>query len=731
MLILFKPWRSPLDLKNRDQSWSEALDSTAFDDFHTSIIRNIGIFNECRDARDQQSANRGDRPTLSHSITGDGPFEMSDDDFVSNSIVSEAMEIVAADIANVHNEVEAPTRHSEAQALLGCVLPQSPIEDARDAGCLAFDEATKNQIHDDSTYIRQLKKAKRPLHTLVDDEDDSITGNFPNIPYSEPVTDLSILGQASSNTPTHTRPETSGILTNAADVARCVVEQFHLQSNPEQLRAFNIIVKHLIDQDDQLLMYIGGVGGTGKSHVIKAIVRYFELRGQRDQLLLSAPTGAAAVLIGGATIHSLTLPTSRTVNLEALANLWRYIRLLIIDEVSMIGANLMALISNRLGQARAGLPTEGYHFGKISVVFLGDFGQLRPVTDTSLFDSKLLGAISSPSTVNTEDGQMAMQGASAWRQVETVVELQLNHRQAQDPEYAALLLRIREGRALKSQDVDNPNKTDAAVLRSRVFNRVRATDPTFKERLIDTPFIVGRKELRDDLNIQILTAAANALHQQVHNYYSLDRWHRSPLEPDLQAAVWRTNTTISDDRMGALPLFEGMKVMLMENVALSHQLVNGAEGVVHSILYDIDDYDHRFAKVCYVHFPNCGFQLPHLPRDVAPIIPTSTSFKHNKRTEISRLQLPLLPGYAYTDYKSQGRTLPRAIVDLKTANSLQGAYVMLSRVTSLQGLTILRDFKNIKIEKPLSDDLRKELTRLRKLDGLTKLEYEQGNIGSV
>ncbi|KAJ7656087.1 hypothetical protein DFH06DRAFT_899129, partial [Mycena polygramma] len=49
---------------------------------------------------------------------------------------------------------------------------------------------------------------------------------------------------------------------------------------------------------------------------------------------------------------------------------------------------------------------------------------------------------------------------------------------------------------------------------------------------------------------------------------------------------------------------------------------------------------------------------------------------------ICREQLPLLPAYAYTDYKSQGRSLKWVIVDLNGCHSLQSVYVMLSRATS-------------------------------------------------
>ena len=92
---------------------------------------------------------------------------------------------------------------------------------------------------------------------------------------------------------------------------------------------------------------------------------------------------------------------------------------------------------------------------------------------------------------------------------------------------------------------------------------------------------------------------------------------------------------------------------------------------------------------------------------------------------VTRSQLPLLPEYAFTDYKSQGRTLDKAIVDLQTAKNLQSVYVMLSRVRSLSGLAILRPFLPEKVVGRPSQELRRELHRLSVLDGITTARYER------
>ncbi|KAJ7741068.1 hypothetical protein B0H16DRAFT_1216883, partial [Mycena metata] len=77
--------------------------------------------------------------------------------------------------------------------------------------------------------------------------------------------------------------------------------------NEEQMRAVYIVAEHfLFGMEHQLLMYIAGVGGSGKSYIIKAIVQFFQKCGVSETMMLSAPTGCAAVLINGYTIHALT-----------------------------------------------------------------------------------------------------------------------------------------------------------------------------------------------------------------------------------------------------------------------------------------------------------------------------------------------------------------------------------------------------------------------------------------
>ncbi|KAJ7699718.1 hypothetical protein B0H16DRAFT_1349062, partial [Mycena metata] len=86
-----------------------------------------------------------------------------------------------------------------------------------------------------------------------------------------------------------------------------VIEDLNIGDNAEQVRAVRLVTEHfLFGMEHQLLVYIAGVGGSGKSFIVKAVLEFFRRCGVSDSMMLSAPTGCAAVLIHGYTIHALT-----------------------------------------------------------------------------------------------------------------------------------------------------------------------------------------------------------------------------------------------------------------------------------------------------------------------------------------------------------------------------------------------------------------------------------------
>ena len=90
--------------------------------------------------------------------------------------------------------------------------------------------------------------------------------------------------------------------------AQAIVEEIIVKFslNKEQEQAFRIIVNHASSLTaPPLKMYLGGMGGTGKTQVIKALITWFMCRIEAHHFAVVAPTSNAAANIGGSTYHSL------------------------------------------------------------------------------------------------------------------------------------------------------------------------------------------------------------------------------------------------------------------------------------------------------------------------------------------------------------------------------------------------------------------------------------------
>ncbi|EMD30677.1 hypothetical protein CERSUDRAFT_27674, partial [Gelatoporia subvermispora B] len=127
--------------------------------------------------------------------------------------------------------------------------------------------------------------------------------------------------------------------------------------NEEQRRAFVIAARQLhYKYEEPLCMYLDGMGGTGKSRVLLALIYFLEKRGERGQLLVLAPTGSAACLVDSYTYHS-ALGIGQNADKKTLVNQFQIAKIrerhggvdmIFIDEVSMISCNDLYQISSQL-----------------------------------------------------------------------------------------------------------------------------------------------------------------------------------------------------------------------------------------------------------------------------------------------------------------------------------------------------------------------------------------------
>ncbi|KIM35721.1 hypothetical protein M413DRAFT_52319, partial [Hebeloma cylindrosporum] len=121
--------------------------------------------------------------------------------------------------------------------------------------------------------------------------------------------------------------------------------------NEEQERAFRIVANHAVSPcSEQLKMYIGGVGGTGKSQVLKALSHFFAVRNESHRFVVVAPTGSAAALLGGSTYHYMfgINEYSGNSNFPQIRGRLAGVDYVFLDEVSMLSARDLYKISFQL-----------------------------------------------------------------------------------------------------------------------------------------------------------------------------------------------------------------------------------------------------------------------------------------------------------------------------------------------------------------------------------------------
>ena len=191
--------------------------------------------------------------------------------------------------------------------------------------------------------------------------------------------------------------------------------------------------------------------------------------------------------------------------------------------------------------------------------------------------------------------------------------------------------------------------------------------------------------------------------------------------------------------MGALPLVEGMPVIFTYNYDVAGGIVNGTEGTVKQVNYRIAADGKRYAKSCIIIVNDVSCPtLPNLqPREVVALMETVTFTIQNPVTKanitITCKQLPILSAFAMTDYKSQGKTLARAILDIESCPSIYSLYVMLCRVKSLDSVLILRPFDKKRLHPRSTDSthFKTESKRLRYLCDRTMVGIPHNPLANV
>ena len=412
-------------------------------------------------------------------------------------------------------------------------------------------------------------------------------------------------------------------------------------------------------------IFVTGRAGTGKSTLLN------HLSWNTDkQVVICAPTGVAALNVGGQTIHSLfRLPIGviadhkieQTAELKKLLNT---IDTLVIDEVSMVNADLVDAVDRSLRQARQ---KPGEPFGGVQVVLFGDPYQLAPVP----------GDADERAYFTDQYRSMWFFDAKVWDEADLrIFELTTIHRQ-HEGEFKYLLNGVRHGQVtaemagrLNSVGA-RPAPTDGAITlatRNDTVTRINALE-------------LGR------LKGKAKTAQAEVSGDFAGRGFPADE---------------------------SLDLKVGARVMFLRNDTGNgeggQRWVNGTVGTVtkisSTVFVEVDGEEHEVQPAIWEKFKYT-------------YSPATKQLRKDIVAEFT--QFPLRLAWAVTIHKSQGKTYDRAIVDLGSGVFSAGqTYVALSRITALDGLYLTRALRPSDIR--VDPDVQRFMSRATAVPGLEARE---------
>ena len=411
---------------------------------------------------------------------------------------------------------------------------------------------------------------------------------------------------------------------------------FEIKLNEKQEEAYKAIC-----QGKSILL--SGEAGTGKTEVIKKFHRDFS---KKRNIALTSTTGTSALLMGGTTIHSFLgiglgkgsagYIASGIRGKKNVTKRWNDLDILVIDEISMLDPELFDKL-DKVGRMIRG--AEASHrkdlpWGGIQLVLSGDFLQL-PVVGSDNFTFE----------------------AASWdASVTESFILEENVRQSGDVKWREILADIRLGIVTEEA---------ITILKSRVNTDVS------KNGVIPTK-LYSRNVDVDRVNDDALDILAANNPDLVFSEYEM-------------TAIKMTKKKISDQVIDSykgrciapetLQLCVGAQVMLLIN-KLDLGLSNGSRGYVTRFTQETGLPVVKFTNGVEIEIERHDFRVNDSNGDVEFVLD----------------QLPLKIAYALSIHKSQGITLDCVEVDIRSCFCDGQAYVALSRVKNLDGLSIVGGF---------------------------------------
>ena len=731
MLTLFKPWRRGTDLKKPEKQWDAAFQEHEFTPDQERYMHNFNVRYECLDARDDYRAQMmKDANSIVGSWVKENDIEI-DDELHGMGLEEIQLDDLPSDPLGLGPNQKKRAKEMDAVGRMMSDLGWTePLYNVQESPVSFRPEVFKpgNAWEQDIDVMKQRISDEKNAHNLshgcdtVGDMQEMPPPHTAHTPNVVKVVDKLYLERKFHK-------EGASVLVDST------VQDFSL--NKEQERAFRIIANHAISKNpEQLRMYLGGMGGTGKTQVIKALSCFFAQRNEAHRFVVVAPTGTATALLKGSTYHSMfgINEKSGIGRIGHVKEKLKGVEYVFFDQVSMLSARDMYRINLQLSKV---FQVAHAPFGGLNLVFSGDFAQLPPVIGgehVSLY-SRTIGAVATDMKSQEE-----AVGKALWHQVTTVVILRENMRQKKQSAAEDEKLRT----CLENMRYKACTADDITFLRTRISSSVPGRPSICQEKFRDVSIIISTNLHKDEINRLGAVRFAQETGQSLTDFFSDDSPRIAQADPEeakglkrvaeltneMKDGLWSQPPSSTDKHIaGKLSLCIGLPVMIRYNFATEMCMTRGQEGFVHGWQSKIGSSGQLVLDTLFVKLkdpPSC-IRVPRLPENVVPIYPTTTNVRvmlpNDEKYYVARTQVEVLVNFAMTDFASQGKTRPYNVSDLNNLRSHQSYYTALSRSATAEGTLILQGFNPRQIVGGCSGALRQEFRELELLDDVMRLRY--------
>ncbi|QHS75226.1 DNA helicase PIF1 [Saccharomyces paradoxus] len=506
-------------------------------------------------------------------------------------------------------------------------------------------------------------------------------------------------------------------------------------------------------------IFYTGSAGTGKSILLREMIKVLKSIYGRENVAVTASTGLAACNIGGITIHSFAGIGLGKGDADKLykkvrrsrkhLRRWENIGALVVDEISMLDAELL----DKLDFIARKIRKNHQPFGGIQLIFCGDFFQLPPVSKDPNRPTKFAFE------------------SKAWKEgVRMTIMLQKVFRQRGDVKFIDMLNRMRLGniddeteREFKKlsrplpddeiipaelystrMEVERANNSRLSKLPGQVhvFNAIDGgalEDEELKERLLQN--FLAPKELHLKVGAQVMmvknldaTLVNGSLGKVIEfmdpeTYFCYEALTNDPSMPPEKLETWAENPSKIKAAMereqsdGEESVVASRKSSVKEGFAKSDmdEPVSPLDSSVFDFMKRVKTDDEVVLEnikrkeqlMQAIHQNSAGkrrlplvrFKASDMSTRMVLVEPEDWAIEdENEKPLVSRVQLPLMLAWSLSIHKSQGQTLPKVKVDLRRVFEKGQAYVALSRAVSREGLQVLNfDRTRIKAHQKVID----------------------------